>query len=81
MPNNKVFFIIIIFLFLSYCTANFSSLYKFPYPAGMAYFVSQGNGGKWSHKPGSNSEFAWDFAMPEHSIIIASRAEVVKCVN
>jgi len=46
---------------------------KLPFPAGSRYSVNQGNFGKFSHndKP---SAYAWDFNLPEGSIVTAAAA-------
>jgi murein DD-endopeptidase MepM/ murein hydrolase activator NlpD len=54
------------------------SPYVLPYPAGDAYFVSQGNCTQRTHVLGSRDQFAYDFAMPVGATVVAARAGVVE---
>jgi murein DD-endopeptidase MepM/ murein hydrolase activator NlpD len=48
--------------------------FHLPFPAGATFIVSQGNAGAYSHDAGSDSEFAWDFDMPEGTPVVAAAA-------
>jgi hypothetical protein len=55
-----------------------SSPYRLPYPAGVSYYVGQGNQGLWSHSFINNSQiYAYDFSMDQADAIVASRAGTV----
>ena len=56
-------------------------VFHLPYPAGMAFIVSQGNGGLFTHNPGGASEFAWDFDMPEGTPVVAAAAGKVVYIS
>lgn len=53
------------------------SPYVLPYPAGHAYFVSQGNCTARTHAAGTRDGYAYDFAMPIGSSVVAARDGVV----
>lgn len=50
--------------------------YNLPYPPGDAYMLVQGNKAKYTHNE-IISEYAFDFAMPEGSLIAAARSGIV----
>lgn len=56
-------------------------LYRLPYRAGERYRVGQGNFGKFSHRPGTGDEYAFDFDMPEGTTVCAARGGVVAGVR
>lgn len=52
-----------------------------PFTSGVDFPVSQGNGGIFTHEPRRPSEFAWDFAMPEGTAVVAAEAGTVVAVE
>lgn len=54
-----------------------SSPFVLPYPAGTSYLVIQGNCSPGTHAAGTRDGYAYDFAMPIGSSVIAARAGVV----
>ena len=60
--------------------AGSSSLYL-PLPAGSSAFVTQGNGGPYTHTRRGTSEFAWDFYLPTGSLVVAAAEGTVVAVE
>ncbi len=54
--------------------------YQLPYPKGQAHLLLQGNNSEFTHNT-PNSRYAFDFDMPENSLISAARGGVVGLVN
>jgi murein DD-endopeptidase MepM/ murein hydrolase activator NlpD len=68
-------------LFIVFCTGpqdlslyppQVNSPYKLPWKAGVSRFVAQGNRSFTSHR--DFHEYAWDFVMPNGTIVLAARA-------
>ncbi|GEM_PF-2223526 len=59
-------------------TPTTPSPYVLPWPRGETFTCVQGNFGKFSHQ--GVQAYAWDFAMPVGSVILAARAGVVRYV-
>ncbi len=53
--------------------------YQLPFPEGKSYRVSQGNNEAYSHH--GKARFAFDFAIPEGDVLVATRAGVVSRVE
>ncbi|HTQ30749.1 MAG TPA: M23 family metallopeptidase [Opitutaceae bacterium] len=51
--------------------------YLLPYAAGEQHELKQGYLGDFSHNPGSQNEYAYDFAMPVGTVVCAARDGVV----
>jgi murein DD-endopeptidase MepM/ murein hydrolase activator NlpD len=58
-------------------SAQSTSQYKLPYPAGVTYQVTQGNGGSFSHTNLYNFH-AYDFGMAQGNQVVAARGGTVK---
>ena len=56
-------------------TAPSQSPYVLPYPVGQSFLTSQGNCGTYSHT--GDDRYAYDFAMPIGTTIVATRAGTV----
>jgi murein DD-endopeptidase MepM/ murein hydrolase activator NlpD len=54
-----------------------TSPYVLPYAAGEAYLVIQGNCTPGTHAAGTRDGYAYDFAMPIGSTVVAARAGIV----
>ncbi|MCL4543236.1 MAG: NBR1-Ig-like domain-containing protein [Chloroflexi bacterium] len=54
------------------------SPYLLPWPGGESFICEQGNNGAFSHT--GLQEYAWDFAMPVGSVVLAARSGTVRYV-
>lgn len=83
LTNNKLLInvlIILVYIFFFSTGKAWGLSFHLPWTNYESYIITQGNGGTFSHQ--GKYYYAWDFAMPEGTIVRASApGKVVKVVN